>query len=197
MSKKICAVDIKKLWHGAVLPAPANYAEGGSLAASIKSWLGLATTKEIKNIHQDTWTLEEDDPSQESYKNQLTGRVYRQGRKEMGDVKINFTIGKYDYELKKEFLGGTLIKDGTGENAEVVGWHRSADGEEISKAFLALTVDDQYCFFPCASVMGSEKDTDKAVGVGVVATATEHPESEALPIECWYDKSAVDNAVVG
>ena len=187
MSKKICAVDIKKLWCGDILSGIDTYTSG-TLAAKIKSWMANAT--EIKNIHQETWSLEEDEPSQDSFKNQLTGRVYRKGRKESGDVKINFTIGQYDYLLKQEFLGGEVITD-SAKNA--IGWHRPVESVEISKGFLALTIDDQYCFFPCASVIGSEKDADKAIGIGVVATAIEHPDNSELPLQCWYDKEAIDS----
>lgn len=188
MSKKICAVDIKRLWHGDILSGASAYT-AGTLAPQIKAW--LASAKEIKNVHQDTWSLEEDEPSQDSFKNQLTGRVYRKGRKESGDVKINFTIGQYDYELKQEFLGGEVITD---KDKNAVGWHRPVESVEISKAFLALTIDDQYCFFPCSSVIGSEKDADKAIGIGVIATAVEHPDNSELPLQCWYDKSAIDSA---
>ena len=75
---------------------------GALLAALLKD----AATKEVKNIHQDTWTIEESESSQDGYRNQLTGSIYRMGTKTMGDVTFNWTIGQYDYATKVEFLGG-------------------------------------------------------------------------------------------
>lgn len=60
----------------------------------------------MENIHQDTWSIEEEEPSTTEYRNQLTNGVYRQDT-EMGNIQMSFTIGQYDYETKAAFMGGT------------------------------------------------------------------------------------------
>lgn len=153
----------------------------GALLASL---LADAETKEVKNIHQDTWTLEESEPSQDSYRNQLTGSVYRMGNKTMGDVTANFTIGQYDYNLKAEFLGGTATDKS---------WKRARGIVEIKKCLIALTEDDQYCVMPNANINGHEANTDGAIGIAIVGTAME-PENENISSEYWFDKSEVVKA---
>lgn len=194
-NKQVCAVDIKKLWVGDVLGTQTaeataittmlkDYAtkDTASMKEAIVEWLKKAD--EIKNIHQDTWSLEEAEASQDSYRNQLNQQIYRFGRKQNGDLTVKFTIGQYDYARKQEFLGGKVIKDTTGN---AVGWERPSSPVEIKKAFLAQTIDDQFCFIPYASIIANETDADKAVGIGVQGTAQEHPEYSGLPIQGWYD----------
>ena len=150
---------------------------GTALATLIKA----SDTKEVKNIHQDTWTIEESEPSQDSYRNQLTGSIYRMGTKTMGDVTFNWTIGQYDYPTKAEFLGGV---------ATAKSWERPRGIVEIHKALIALTADDQYCVLPNANIAAREANTDGAVGIGVVGTAME-PENENVASEYWFDSSEV------
>lgn len=120
-SNQISAVSIKRLWYTEPIETPPTY---NALMANV--------TK-VENVHQDTWTLEESEPSQDSYKNQLTGLVYRMGRKEMGDITANFTIGRYDYFLKYAFMGGKVIfSDGT----------MSADTDTV--AFVAKKLEPIY-----------------------------------------------------
>ena len=103
---QVSAVDIERIWH-------ADYtvwADKTSIAGTdIYALLNNASTKEVMNVHQDTWQIEESEASQEKYKNQLTGNVYRMGAKEMGEVTVQFTIGKYDYATKADLLGGSVI----------------------------------------------------------------------------------------
>lgn len=172
---QISAVDIKKLWYA----EPLTEALTG---ATLKTLLG--TAKEIKNVHQDTWTIEEDEASQESYKNQLTGATYRMGAKTMGDVRYNFTLGRYDYALKAEFMGGS------GEDGS---WARARGIVDVKKCIIALTEDDQYAILPEAAISAREANTDGAVGIAVVATMLE-PENEDVMPEYWFDKSEVDSA---
>lgn len=96
-NNQISAVSIKRLW----------YSDPIDKEPTLTSLMGAVT--KVENVHQDTWTLEESEPSQDSYKNQLTGLVYRMGRKEMGEITANFTIGRYDYVLKQSFMGGSVI----------------------------------------------------------------------------------------
>lgn len=140
-----------------------------------------ANTKEVKNIHQDTWTIEESESSQDSYRNQLTGSIYRMGSKTMGEVTFNWTIGQYDYKTKAEFLGGTATEKT---------WKRPRGIIEIHKALIALTEDNQYCVLPYANVAARESNTDNAVGIGVVGTAME-PVNTEISSEYWFDSSEV------
>lgn len=150
----------------------------------LASLLKDAGTKEVKNIHQDTWTLEESEPSQDSYRNQLTGSVYRMGTKTMGEVTANFTIGQYDYPLKAEFLGGT---------ATATSWKRARGIVEIRKVLIALTEDNQYCVLTNANINSHEANTDGAIGLAIVGTAME-PENEAISSEYWFDVEEVNDA---
>lgn len=178
-TKQVSAIDIKKLWYCDPSAIDADLT-GAALAALIAA----ATTDEVKNVHQDTWTFEEGEPSQESYKNQLTGSVYRVGSKDMGEVTVNFTIGRYDYATKAALLGGTA----TGTT-----WKRARGIVDIKKCIIALTEDDQYVVLPYANIMAREASTDGAIGLAVVGTMLE-PENEAVMPEYWFDISEVKSA---
>ena len=143
----------------------------------------LESAKEITNVHQDTWTVDESEPTQDSYRNQLTGNIYRFGAKLMGEVTFNFTIGRYDYVTKKDLLGGDVINTDKG-------WKRARGAVEIKKCLIALTEDDQYCVLPYANVVAREASTDGAVGLAVIGTAME-PETETIMPEYWFDASEV------
>lgn len=176
--KKISAVDIKELHYG-----PVSLIQEDLTAEALKALLAGGDLKKVQNIHQDTWTIEEAEASQDSYKDQLTGLTYRRGKKTMGDLTFNWTIGRYDYETKKDFIGGTTI----GEN----GWKRSREADDVNYLLIALTQDNQYCVLPEASVMAREAQTDGAIGIAVIGTML-IPENEAVAPEYWFDKSAVD-----
>ena len=175
-SVQISAIDIKKLWYAETSAVTADLT--GTLLKSI-----LESAKEITNVHQDTWTIDESEPTQDSYRNQLTGNIYRFGSKQMGDVTFNFTIGRYDYVTKKDLLGGDII------NVDK-GWKRARGAVDIKKCLIALTEDDQYCVLPYANVVAREASTDGAVGLAVVGTAME-PETETIMPEYWFDASEV------
>ena len=173
---QISAIDIKKLWYAETSAVTADLT--GTLLKTI-----LESAKEITNVHQDTWTIDESEPTQDSYRNQLTGNIYRFGSKQMGDVTFNFTIGRYDYVTKKDLLGGDVI------NVDK-GWKRARGAVDIKKCLIALTEDDQYCVLPYANVVAREASTDGAVGLAVVGTAME-PETETIMPEYWFDASEV------
>ena len=171
---KISAVSIKKLWYG----DPSQITEdltGASLAILIQS------AKQVTNVHQDTWSIEEGEPSQDTYKNQLTGATYRMGAKQMGDVTFNFTIGQYDYATKADFVGGT----GTDTS-----WKRARGITVVEKFLVALTEDDQYAVLPKANITTREAQTDNAVGLACVATMLE-PDALDVSPEYWFDASEV------
>lgn len=173
---QISAIDIKKLWYAETSAVTADLT--GTLLKTI-----LGSAKEITNVHQDTWTIDESEPTQDSYRNQLTGNIYRFGAKQMGEVTFNFTIGRYDYVTKKDLLGGDVI------NVDK-GWKRARGAVEIKKCLIALTEDDQYCVLPYANVVAREASTDGAVGLAVIGTAME-PETETIMPEYWFDASEV------
>ena len=172
---KVSAVSIKKLWYG----DPSAITEDLT-GAKVKEL--LASAKQVTNIHQDTWTIEEGEPSQDTYKNQLTGATYRMGAKQMGDVTFNFTIGQYDYATKADFMGGT----GTDTS-----WKRNRGVTVVEKYLIAQTEDDQYAVLPKANITTREAQTDNAVGLSCVATMLE-PDAIAVAPEYWFDKSEVE-----
>ena len=157
-AKKVTAANIKKLWYGETSEITADLT-----GQALHTLLQGETLKEIKNIHQDTWTIEEAEASRTNYKNQLTNQTYRSD-KEMGDVTVNFTIGEYDYPTKKDLMGGDIINTDKG-------WKRARGKVNIEKLLVALT-------------------TDKAVGIPVSAVELE-PQNTAVAPEYWFDSSEV------
>lgn len=181
MSNKVCGIDILRLWHADPSTISADLTPS-ALATLLKG----DTVTEVKNVHQDTWNIEEGEASQDSYKNQLTGSVYRMGAKTMGDITMSFTIGQYDFETKQELLGGDLVKSGE----EVVGWKRARGIVEIKKAVIALTEDGVYLVAPYCNISAREQNQDGAIGIGVTATVLE-PLTEDVRSEYWFLEDAV------
>lgn len=175
MANAVVAVGIKELYYGNVIDSATNLTKAG--LATLKS-----TMTKVANVHQDTWALEESEPSQDSYRNQLTQAVYRMGTKQMGEITINFTIGQYDYTLKSELLGGSTIT----ESESVVGWKRGKGIVEVLKAFMAITEDNQVVVFPKTNVLAHESNNDGATGIAMKATVLE-PEQAELSSEYWFD----------
>lgn len=64
---KVIAVGIKKLYYAD--PAKVTGDLTGTLLATI---IKDVNTKQVENIHQDTWSIEEEEPSTTEYRNQLT-----------------------------------------------------------------------------------------------------------------------------
>ena len=113
--KKISAVDIKELWYG----EPSLVTEDLT-GAALKTLIDGSSLKKVPNIHQDTWTIEEAEASQDSFKDQRNGLTYRRSAKSMGDVtstglsvntimrqKLTSWAVKY---LKQATLGSVLVK---------------------------------------------------------------------------------------
>jgi len=173
MGKTIIAANIKKLWYGDTSMITAKVT-GATLATT------LPQLTEVKNVHQDTWTLEESEASKTPSKNQLTGLTYRSD-KEMGDVAMNFTLGEYDYQTKADLMGGTATE---------TSWERASGKLTIEKTLVGLTEDDQYIVIPRADISAREATTDKAVGIPVVGTELEPIVAGVAP-EYWFDASVV------
>lgn len=176
----VTAVGIKALWYAPTTAVNQDLYEHPEVLATI---LKGGTTKEVTNIHQDTWSIEEAEPTTTPYNNQLTKKPYRQD-KEMGEVAMNFTIGQYDYKTKADFMGG---------EANEKAWKRSRQVTDVNYCMIALTEDDQYCVFPKASITGRNADADGAVGIGVTATALE-PDNTEVSSEYWIDAGDISVA---
>lgn len=199
--KQYSAIDIKQLFHfdtAYLSQLEGKHLNGADILKLLGTGLGddglfdvskISTEfggKVIENVHQDTWQVEESEPSQDGYKNQLTGATYRMGTKNMGDVTFNFTIGRYDFETKKELLGG---------DASEGAWARQRGITNIRKTMIALCEDNVLCVLPYANILAREANTDGAVGIGVVATMLE-PEQKVLSAEYWFDAEDLANASV-
>ena len=169
----ITAVGIKR-----ILYADTDVVKTDLTGAALKTIIESAT--EITNVHGDTWSFEEADPSVTKHKNALTGGTYRID-KEMGDVAMNFTIGQYDYKTKADLMGG----DATEKN-----WKRARGVVNITKCLIAKTEDDQWIVFPNGTVVARTATTDKGIGLAVAGTAME-PTNPLIRSEYWFDDSEV------
>lgn len=176
-------VGIKRLLY-----ADTSKVTGDLTPTMLKSIIDDPDTKEVTNVHQDTWSIAESEASVTRYKNQLTKKPYRQSA-ELGEVSMNFTIGEYDFATKKELMGGKTIT----QNGEVIGWKRSREYEEINKCLMALSEDSVWIVFPKGAVVTLEAETDGAVGLAVVGTAME-PENTAISSEYWYSDKEVQSS---
>ena len=154
----ITAVEIDELYYAEPIVSVTDKT-AGLTGAEVAAILKNATTKEVKNVHGDTYQYEEAEASVTRYKNALTGEYYRE-TSEPGEVKINFTIGEYDYETKKDLQGG---------NATDKSWERGKY-KPIYKCVIGKTKDGVYVVFPKASISGRGSNTDKAIGLAVSAT---------------------------
>lgn len=186
---QLSAVDIKRLWYADVEAITEDLT--GALLYTLLN--GEDTVTEIENVHQETWSIDEAEPTQDSYKNQLTGATYRMGAKTMGDLTFNWTIGRYDYATKAALMGGSTIKGTTPNQASDMGWKRARGVVEVKKCLIALTEDDQYCVLPYANVTAREANTDGAIGIAVTGTMLE-PLNKAISPEYWFDASEVKSA---
>ena len=174
----ITAVEIDELYYAEPIVSVTDKT-AGLTGAEVAAILKNATTKEVKNVHGDTYQYEEAEASVTRYKNALTGEYYRE-TSEPGEVKINFTIGEYDYETKKDLQGG---------NATDKSWERGKY-KPIYKCVIGKTKDGVYVVFPKAPISGRGSNTDKAIGLAVSATPLS-PGVEGLTSEKWFDESEV------
>lgn len=174
----ITAVEIEELYYAEPIASVTDKTKGLS-GAEVAAILKGAATKKVSNVHGDTFQYEESEASITRYKNALTGEYYRE-TSEPGEVKINFTIGEYDFETKKDLQGG---------NATAKSWERGRH-KAIYKCVIGKTKDGVYVVFPKASINGRGANTDKAIGLAVSATPL-HTGIEGLASEKWFDESEV------
>lgn len=185
---KVSAIGVKKIFVGIMLSTVAKpYVDGdattGLSPSELKTFLAAATTKEVENVHEDNWNYEKTLPSKTSYKNKLTGKPYRRSTGDVGESKITFTMGKYDFETKAYFEGGSSSTNK---------WSAASEFENKELTLVALTEDDVYIVFPKADIVAGGTTTDDAIGEAVEATALEP--NIALESEAWVTKASVDSA---
>lgn len=186
---KISAIGIKAISYGkpiASVAVPYDDAnednETGLSPAELKAFLAAATTKKVQNVHQDTWNFEETEATVTQYKNQLTKKAYRQ-TVEPGDTSIKFSIGQFNFGVKKDFKGGVATANK---------YSAPSSYKEQNMTIVALTEDDVYIVFPKANVIANDVSTDGAIVLAITATPLE-PDIQVESI-AWISKSAVDSA---
>ncbi|MFV0587482.1 hypothetical protein [Bacteroides reticulotermitis] len=175
-------IGIKRIWYGNVFAAAVT-------PATLKTW--LASAKEVKNSHQDTWGYTQDDSTITDYINELTGKPYYRDATALGAKTIAFTMGMYAFADKAALQGGTVIKEGTAPNEVEVGWSAPDVADIISKGIVAQTKTGNYVVFTNASVIGKVNFVEKNIGLGVTAVAMEN-ETANVKDEYWFDGVAVD-----
>lgn len=161
----ISAVGIKR-----ILYAETSAVTKDITPADAKTLIKAAITdkNEVKNVHGETWSIEESEASVNGYKNQLNGQTYRYDTTP-GEVAPTFSIGQYDYQTKAALMGGeTVKKGGSGADKDnIVGWKRSNEKVVINKALFCLTEDDVWFIYPNSQIVAREANTDKAIAIAV------------------------------
>lgn len=174
----ITAVEIEELYYADPIATVANKASGLT-GAEVAAILKAPTTKKVPNVHGDTFQYEEAEANVTRYKNALTGEYYRE-TSEPGEVKINFTIGEYDFKAKEDLQGGKATEKN---------WERGKH-KSIYKCIIGKTKDGVYVVFPKAAINGRGANTDKAIGLSVSAVPLSTG-VDGLASEKWFDESEV------
>ena len=174
----ITAVEIDELYYAEPIATVADKSKGLT-GAEVAAILKNAATKQVKNVHGDTFQYEETEANTTKYKNALNGEYYREIT-EPGEVKINFTIGEYDYETKADLQGGKATEKS---------WERGKH-KTIHKCIIGKTKAGVYVVFPKATINGRGANTDKAIGLAVTASPLTTG-IEVLASEKWFDESEV------
>lgn len=171
-------IGIKQIFYGPVMTtAPESFA---AVQALLTPTSGTSTYKEVKNVHQDTWGYEQAEPSYDDYINELTGTNYYREMTERGTKTINFTMGEYEFETKADLQGGT---------ATTTSWTAPNQLSEIKKSIVAITKTGNMIVFTNASIAGRVDTQQKALGLGVAATAMEN-ETSGVADEYWFKPTA-------
>ncbi|MCD7722228.1 MAG: hypothetical protein LUI09_08390 [Prevotellaceae bacterium] len=159
-------IGIKRLWYGEPITAAVSQ-------SSLSTWLASAT--EVKNSHEDTFTYEQDDPDITDYINELSGKPYYRDRTTSGNKTISFTMGEYNYSDRVNLMGGSMVDaDGndTTDETKAVGWRSSETVEPlVERAVAAMTKTGNFIVFTNASIVAKVDTQEKALGLGVTATA--------------------------
>lgn len=176
-------IGIKQLWYGPVMAtAPTG-------AAALKTLAEGNTFTEVKNVHQDTWGYNQDDPSVDDYINELTGNPYYRDMTDSGRKTINFTMGEYDFQTKADLQGGTVVTSGEVASAKAIGWAAPETPALIEKAIIAKTKTGGWICFTNASIIGKGDQQQKAIGLGVTAVAQDNT-NEGVSDEYFFVETA-------
>ena len=189
---QISAVGIKRIMY-----ADTSVVNQDLTADFAKTLIKAAITakNEVKNVHGETWNIEESEASVTPYKNQLTGQAYRYDTTP-GELTPQFSIGQYDYETKAALMGGEIVKKG-GAGADKdnpVGWKRSNDKVVIKTALFCLTEDDVWFIFPNCQIVTREANTDKAIALAVKGLV-QTPTVDGVSSEYNFDEAEVKAVV--
>jgi hypothetical protein len=168
-------IGIKRIWYGTPITAIAD-ADDGLTSAEVLAKIAEVTTKEVKNVHQDTWGYEEADPTILELKNMLSRGPYYRDAEEMGVPTISFTLGEYEYETKAAFQGGKFTADT---------WERPFIPDLVEMCIIAMARTGELIVYPRASVIGKGNYVDTNIGVGVTAVPLETG-VEGLSSEKWF-----------
>lgn len=161
-AKKIISVGLKTL----------EYADVAST--------GVPTTwTDIEVVHEDTFDYSVEAGTEEQYINELDGQPYHVDGQN-GTPLMNFSIGKYDLEMKAAFFGGTYAQATASENES---WTPSDTGESVYKAFRAVTKDGVVIVFPKARINPSHTRNIKALGLTLQARPIKLDTD--TPLEKW------------
>ncbi|MDR2765431.1 MAG: hypothetical protein LBB90_10440 [Tannerella sp.] len=173
-------VDIAKIMYADPITSIA-LSSAGLTGTEVRSIIDDADTKNVVNVHGDTWSYEEEEGSTTPFKNQLSGATYYNDL-QPGAVNVTFTIGQYDYDTKADLQGGTATQ---------TSWQRAAVSKIIYKCIIAVTKDDTYIVFPKAQVTarGSMVES-KLIGLAVTVTPVETGVAGLAP-EILFDASVI------
>lgn len=164
-------IGLKKLYYGDVIDIDLTLeavkhltGEKISTAEGIKD---LKAFTEVKNVHQDTWSYEQDDPNVEDYINELDGKPYYRDATTAGNKTISFTLGVYSIDDKVALCGGKAVDGGKG-------WKSPDEIPLINKGIIAITKTGNYIVFTNASIIGKNTAQSKNIGLGVTAVAMDN-----------------------
>lgn len=180
-------IGIKKIWYAdpiTELTTPAD----GLTAAEVLAIITAATTKEVKNVHQDTWGYEESDSTITDYVNQLTGNPYYRDAEQQGMPTVSFTLGQYSFEEKADLQGGKAIK--VGAEVEASSWERPDGVALIEKCIIAQTKTGNFIVMPKANIVGKGNFVEKNIGLGVSAVPLETG-VVGLASEKWFNSESI------
>lgn len=181
-NKPVMFIGIKELYY--LAPATEKVTPA-TIAAAIKA--AGTSTKQIVNSHQDTFSYENDDMEIDKYINELTGEVYFQDPKTLGERRINCALGVYQFEDKAALQGGEVETDSKGN---VVGWSAPTSPTIINKQFIARVKTGHYVVFSNGQVMGKVSPQQKNLALGLTIVAQDSGIS-GVKSEYWYKEESV------
>lgn len=151
-------IGLKRVWYGGPLETAPTKA---TLANIIK---GMT---EVKNVHEGTWSYNQDDPSITDYINALTGQPYYRDITNAGNKTIAFTMGEYEFEDLVALSGGKVIK----EDGTTVGWEAANAPQLFYNAVVAQTKTGNFIIFSNAGIIAKTNAVEQNLGLGVSAVA--------------------------